>query len=219
MWQDNVLWSFQHSLWREAVNHSKLLIFGSHSHWRRIHAWNMLQDCPDNSSTPKAQDHLGRQEHRPRLKDQTVGLLGHVHIFIFLWDLKINSRSREKDTDSGNEKFQISPWHLIQRPHHQRRGVKQDSESHWTLRRTLVHCKKTQNEVVWARHKSFGTFQDSPPGHCTGREKGRQTEKNDGIGRVWNWAMPWGEQRNERNGECWLPGHVVPQRSPRLWDR
>ena len=43
-----------------------------------------IQDCPNHSSTPKAQDHLGRQEHRPQLKDQTVALLGHVHIFIFL---------------------------------------------------------------------------------------------------------------------------------------
>ena len=80
----------------------------------------------------------GRQEHRPQLKDQTVALHGHVHIFIFLWNLDINSRNREKDADSGNEKFQMFPWHLVQRPHHQRRGVKQDSESHWTLRRTIV---------------------------------------------------------------------------------
>ena len=57
---------------------------------------------------------------------------------------------------------------------------KQDSESHWTLRRTLVHCKQTQNEVVWACHKSFETFQDSPPGRCMGREKGRQTKKTMG---------------------------------------
>ena len=98
-----------------------------YSHWRRIHAWNTLQDCPDHSSTHKAQDHLGRQEHRPQLKDQTVALLGHVHIFLFF---NINSRNREKDTDSGNEKFQTSPWHLVQRSHHQWRGAKQDSESH-----------------------------------------------------------------------------------------
>ena len=75
------------------------------------------------------------------------------------------------------EKFQTSPWHLVQRPHHQRRGAKQDSESHWTLRRTLVHCKKTQHEVVWACHKSLGICLDSPPGHCTGRQKERKTEK------------------------------------------
>ena len=97
------------------------------------------------------------------------------------WDLDINSRSREKDTDSGNEKFQTSPWHLVQRPHHQRRGMKQDLESHLTLRRTLVHCKTTQNEVVWACHKRFGTYQDSPPGPCTRREKERQTEKTMGT--------------------------------------
>ena len=55
-----------------------------------------------------------------------------------------------------------------------------------------------------------------------GRRRGRQGkrwEDTSEIGRVWNWAMPWGEQRNERNGECWLWGRVVPQRSPRLWDR
>ena len=184
----------------------------------------MLQDCPDHSSTHKAQDYLRRQEHRPQFKDQTVALPGHVHISIFLWDLDINSRNREKDTDSGNEKFQTTPWHLEQRPHHQRRGAKQDSESHWTLRRTLVHCKKMQNEVVWACHKSFRTCQDSAPGHCTGEGKVEADRENDGnttsgIGKVWNWATLWGGQRNERNGECWLPGCVVPQRSPRLWDR
>ena len=43
-----------------------------------------LRDCPDHSSTHKAQDHLGRQENRPHLKDQTVALPGHVHIVIFL---------------------------------------------------------------------------------------------------------------------------------------
>ena len=46
----------------------KLQIFGSHSHWRRIHAWNTLQDCPDHCSTHKAQGHLGWQEDRPQLK-------------------------------------------------------------------------------------------------------------------------------------------------------
>ena len=147
---------------------------------RQLYTLCTLQDCPDYSSTHKAQDHLGRQELRPQLKDQTVALPGHVHIFIFLWDLDSNSRDREKDTDSGNEKFHTSPWHLVRRPYHQRRGEKQDSESHWTLQRTLDHCKKTQNEVVWACHKSFGTCQDSPPGHCTGREKERQTEKTMG---------------------------------------
>ena len=49
------------------------------------------------------------KKHRPQLKDQTVALLGHVHISILLCDLDINSRNREKDTDSGNEKFQTSP--------------------------------------------------------------------------------------------------------------
>ena len=45
---------------------------------------NTLQDSPDHRSTHKAQDHLGRQEHRPQLKDHTVALPGHVHVFIFL---------------------------------------------------------------------------------------------------------------------------------------
>ena len=44
----------------------------------------------------------------------------------------------------------------------------------------LSTVKKTQNEVVCACHKSFGTCQDSPPGHCTEREKERQTEKTMG---------------------------------------
>ena len=45
----------------------------------------------------------------------------------------------------------------------------------------LSTAKKTQNEVVWACHKSFGTCQDSPPGHCYGRgEKERRTEKTMG---------------------------------------
>ena len=56
-----------------------------------------------------------------------------MSIFLYSCEKDINSRNREKDTDSGNEKFQTSPWHLVQRPHHQRRGAKQDSESHWAL--------------------------------------------------------------------------------------
>ena len=154
-----------------------------------------------------------------------IWLLLSLVMSIFLyscetWD--INSRNREKDTDSGNEKFQTSPWHLVQRPHHQRRGAKQDSESHWTLQRTLVHCKKMQNEVVWACHKSFGTCQDSPPGYCAGggEADGESDGKiTSGIGWVWNWAKPWGERGSRGSSECWLPGRVVPQRSPRPWDR
>ena len=44
----------------------------------------------------------------------------------------------------------------------------------------LSTVTKTQNKVVWACHKSFGTCQDSPPGHCTRREKERQTDKTMG---------------------------------------
>ena len=50
----------------------------------------------------------------------------------------------------------------------------------------LSTVKRRKNEAVWACHKSFGTCQDSPPGHCMGREKERQTEKTmgrlDGFG-------------------------------------
>ena len=89
----------------------------------------------------------------------------------------------------GNEKFQTSPCHLAQRPHHQRRGAKQDSESRWTLRRTLVYCKKTQNEVVRACHKSFGTCRDSFSRALYGEGEGEADRENDGkitseIGRV-----------------------------------
>ena len=111
-----------------------------------------------------------------------IRLLHSLVISIFLYSCETWTLTAEieKDADSANEKFQTSPWHLVQRPHHQRRGAKQDSESHRTLRRPLVHCKKGQNEVVWACHKSFGTCQNSPPGHCTKREKEGQTEKTMG---------------------------------------
>ena len=125
----------------------------------------------------KAHDHLGRQEHKPQLKDQTVALPGHVHIFVFLWDLDINSRNREKDTDSGNEKFQTSPWHPVQRPHHQRRGAKQDSERHWTLRRTLVHCKR--RKMKWYGHvtRASGLAKTVLQGTVWGKRRRRRQRK------------------------------------------
>ena len=112
-----------------------------------------------------------------------IRLLPSLVMSIFLYSCEtwtLTAEIERKDTDSGNEKFHTSPLHLVQRPHHQQRGAKQNSESHWILRRTLVHSKKTPNEVVWACHKSFRTCQDSPPGHCMGREKERQAEKTMG---------------------------------------
>ena len=65
-----------------------------------------------------------------------------VHLkIIFLYSCETWTLTAEIESgNSGNETFHKSPWHFVQRPHYQRRGAKEDSESHWTLRTTLVHC-------------------------------------------------------------------------------
>ena len=44
----------------------------------------------------------------------------------------------------------------------------------------LTTVKKTQTEMVWAHNKINRTCKDDPAGHCTKREKERQTEKEMG---------------------------------------
>ena len=44
----------------------------------------------------------------------------------------------------------------------------------------LLTTVKTQTEMVWAHNKINRTSKDGPTGHCTRREKERQTEKEMG---------------------------------------
>ena len=44
----------------------------------------------------------------------------------------------------------------------------------------LTTVKKTQTEMAWAHNKINRTCKDDPTGHCTRREKERQTEKEMG---------------------------------------
>ena len=120
---------------------------------------------------------IWKDKHCSQHKDQTAALLDHVHIPLRLWDMETDSRN--KDPDYGDEKLQKTPWYLIQRTHYERGGSKQNPASHWTLQRTLDHCETTQAAVVWAHYKIFGPCQDISPGYCARWEKG-QTEKTMG---------------------------------------
>ena len=61
-----------------------------------------------------------------------------------------------------------------------------NSESHWTLRRTLVHCKKTQNEVVWAFKRALGLAKTVLQGTLWGgRRNGGQRKRWEDNIRNW----------------------------------
>ena len=52
----------------------------------------------------------------------------------------------------------------------------QNQTSHWALWRSSHHCEETLTELVWAQNKMNRICKDDPIGHCTRREKERQTE-------------------------------------------
>ena len=111
-----------------------------------------------------------------------------MSIFLYTCETWTLTAETEKDPDYGDEKLQKTSWHLIQRTHYERRGLKQNERrglkqnpaSHWTLQRTLDHCETRQAAVVWAHYKIFGPCQDISPGHCARWEKKGQTEKTMG---------------------------------------
>ena len=74
--------------------------------------------------------------------------------------------------------------------------------------------------MVWARNKINRTCKDDPTGHCTRREKERQTEKE--MGRQRNGKLGEALQKAE-NREEWrkvvAQSSLVPQRSTRLGDK
>ena len=74
----------------------------------------------------------------------------------------------------------------------------------------LTTVKK--RKLRWHGHitRSTGLAKMIPTGHCTRREKERQTEKELGRQRnerVLSWAKPFDRLKIEKNGEKWLPNH------------
>ena len=108
----------------------------------------MLQDCPDQATLTKLK--IIWDDKNIDLSSK-IRLLRSLVMSICLYSCEtwtLTAEIERKIQTVEIEKFQTSPWHLVQRSHHQRRGAKHDSESNWTLQRTLVHCKKAQTEVV-----------------------------------------------------------------------
>ena len=64
--------------------------------------------------------------------------------------------------------------------HHQRRGPKQNSSSHWTPRRPPDHSQTTKTEMVRPHNKINRACQDGHARYSPRREKTRQAEKEMG---------------------------------------
>ena len=128
----------------------------------------------------QAQDYMERQEHCTQFQNQADVFLGHFSFPVRLWDMDPYSRVREKDTSYRNEMFSKTFGHLLQRSCYKWGSEKQNQASHWALWWSSHHCEETQTEMVWAHNKINRTCKDDPTGHCTRREKERQTEKEMG---------------------------------------
>ena len=81
------------------------------------------------------------------------------------------------------------------------------------IRKSIGPYEELLSTVKDAKWSGMGMSQElrDLPRQCSralyGEGEGEADRENDGkmtcgIGRVWNWTTPWGEQRNERNGEC-----------------
>ena len=75
---------------------------------------------------------------------------------------------------------QKTPRHHVQRTHHQRRGPKQNSASHWTPRRPPDHSQTPKTEMVRPHNKINRACQDGHARYSPRRGKTRQTEKDMG---------------------------------------
>ena len=178
----------------------------------------------NNWCIDKAQDHMERQEHCTKFQNQTDAILGHLNFPVRLRDMDPHSRVREKDTNYRNEMLSKTLGHLLQRSCYKWGSGEQNQTSHWALWRSSHHCEETKTEMVWAQNKINRTCKDDPTGHCTRREKKRQTEKEMGRQRNGMDRLKLGEAlRKAENREEWRTvvarSPLVPQRSTRLWDK
>ena len=167
-----------------------------------------VQNCPNNWCIDKAQDHMERQEHCTQFQNQTDAILGHLNFPVRLWDMDPHSRVREKDTNYRNEMLSKTFGHLLQGSCYKWGSGEQNQTSHWALWRSH-HCEETQTEMIWAQNKINRTCKDDPTGHCTRREKERQTEKEmgrqrNGMDRIKvGWSPSKGrKQRRMENSGC-----------------
>ena len=106
-----------------------------------------------------------------------------------------------------NSLFPTSLGHLLQRSRYKWESREQNQTSHRALWRSSHHCEET--EMVWAQNKINRTCKDDPTGHCTRREKERQTEKemgrqHNGVDRIKvGWSPLKGrKQRRMENSGC-----------------
>ena len=109
--------------------------------------------------------------------------------------------------------------YLLQRSRYKWESGEQNQTSHWALWRSSHHCEETKTEMVWAQNKINRTCKDDPTGHCTRREKERQTEKemgrqHNGVDRIKvGWSPSKGrKQRRMENSGC--PIILGAQRCP-----
>jgi hypothetical protein len=60
------------------------------------------------------------------------------------------------------------------------RSEEQSTTNYWTIRRSVDHSQKEENEVVWTRDKIQGAVKHNSAGNGAWREEERQTEKEMG---------------------------------------
>ena len=149
------------------------------------------------------------EEYCTQFQNQTDAILGHLNFPVRLWNMDPHSRIREKDTNYRNEMLPKTLGHLLQRSHYKWESGEQNQTSHWALWRSSHHCEETKSEMVWAQNKINRTCKDDPTGHCTRREKERQTEKemgrqHNGVDRIKvGWSPSKGrKQRRMENSGC-----------------
>ena len=150
---------------------------------------------------------MERQEHCTQFQNQTDAILGHLNFSVRLWDMDPHSIVREKDTNYRNEMLSETFGHLLHRSCYKWGSGEQNQASHWALWRSH-HCEETQTEMVWAQNKINRACKYDPTGHCTRKEKERQTEtemgrQRNGMNRIkvgWSPSKGRKKRRMENSG-------------------
>ena len=205
----------------EARNSAELQIPGVHCYRPGFKAWSDCQDRTDNSCSDEAEDHLEWQEYHSKIQNQIDALLGPLYIPVRLRVMDPNKRSWKEDTGNRDEMLSQTPWHLLQRPHHQWRGDQPHPWNNRAVWRPPGNSEEKKTEILRSHHKIIRTLQNYTARHCTREKSKRKTKEKMGGQHTWMDGYGAGKDKAE-DREGWrkmtAKSSVAPQRSPRLRD-
>ena len=118
-----------------------------------------------------------------------------------------NKRSWKEDTGNRDEMLSQTPWHLLQRPHHQWRGDQPHPWNNRAVWRPPGNSEEKKTEILRSHHKIIRTLQNYTARHCTREKSKRKTKEKmggqhtwmDGYGAGKDNKRGWGQRGMEEN--------------------